>query len=95
MLKRECAWCQHDMGFKPGVSGTTHGICWRCYAVELFKIRMAELLVWLRSWVPTAVMLALFAVVCALIPHAMAWEDQQAQQKAVARIVYAVMVEDE
>lgn len=94
MLKRQCAWCQRDMEIKPGVSGTTHGICKRCFFIEVFKIRMAVIGRLICSWLPTAAFLVLFAIVCAMLPSVMAWEDKRAQQKAVARVVYAVMVEE-
>ncbi len=41
MFKVICAWCDEDMGTKAGLDGDTHGICPRCFKIEMAKWKAA------------------------------------------------------
>lgn len=41
MLIRTCGWCGEHMGTKPGPDGETHGICAKCFAIEIQKAKAA------------------------------------------------------
>jgi len=96
MLKRECAWCGRVIRSIDGhgVYGMSHGICKRCFVVELFKIRLAIMFRSLLNWLPTAVMIAMAIGAGLMVIDTLDHEAQIAQQQAFARVQYAVMVEE-
>ncbi|WP_316348506.1 hypothetical protein [Desulfuromonas acetoxidans] len=46
------------------------------------------------GWLITAVMVVQFLVICAMLPGAMADEDQAAKEASRERVVFAVMVKE-